>query len=59
MYRSEFNLNRLVIIEKLNEIINSKEARCKLTDSEYKAIMTARNFIKAYYDNAAHEVKKE
>lgn len=58
MYRPEFNSNRLKIIKKLNTIIWSNEAKSELTDNEFKAIVTARNFIKAYYDNAAHEVKK-
>lgn len=58
MYRPEFNSNRLKVIERLNNIIHSKEAKSELTDNEYKAILTARNFIKAFYDNAEHEVKK-
>ena len=58
MYRPEFNSNRLNIIKKLNNIIYSQEAKSELTDNEFKAIVTARNFIKAYFDNAEHEVKK-
>lgn len=55
MYRPEFNQNRLLIIEKLNEIIWSDKAKSELTDNEFKAIITARNFIKVYYDIAEHE----
>lgn len=58
MYRPEFNANRLVIIQKLNEIIRLQAVKRELTDNEYRAILTARNFIKAYYDKAEHEVKK-
>ena len=55
MYRPEFNTNRLVILTKLNRIIWSTAAKSELTDNELKAIVTARNLIKAYYDNAEHE----
>lgn len=58
MYWPEFNSNRLSIIKKLNEIIFSLEGEKRdLTDNEFRAILTARNFIKAYYDNAEHELK--
>ena len=58
MYRPEFNSNRLNIIKKLNNIIYSQEAKSELTDNEFKAIVTARNFIKVYFDIAECEVKK-
>lgn len=55
MYRPEFNTNRLNIIIKLNNIITSTEAKSELTNDEFKAIVTARNFIKAYFALAEQE----
>ena len=58
MYRPEFNSNRLDIIKKLNDIIYSVEAKSELTDNEFKGILTARNYIKACYDNAYLEAQR-